>query len=53
MVYTGAPCHGPFVEFLIFLEALGPSVVQKSGWVMVNLPIYHPHLNVKHGGAVM
>lgn len=54
MVYTtGAPCHGPFVGFLVFLEELGPSVVLKSGWVMANIPIYHPHLTVTHGGGVM
>lgn len=50
---TGAPFQGPFVEFLVFLEELGPSVVQKSGWVMVNIPIYHQYLTVKHGGGVM
>lgn len=50
---TGAPCHGPFVEFFVFLEELGPSVVQKSGWVMVNIPIYHLYLTVKHDGGVM
>lgn len=50
---TGAACHGPFVEFPVFSEELGPSVVQKSGWVMVNIPIDHPHLTVKHGAGVM
>lgn len=49
---TGAPRHGPFVKFLVLLEELGLSVVQMSGWVTVNIPIYHPYLTVKRGGVM-